>query len=697
MKLDSSRSLLLRLLVLVILVLVPPVALLTWHAVEGFERGLVPELDKKAATIARDVGSQLERAVGYGIPIERLVGVEAFFSPVLKANPAVRYLALTDSQGRVLFVAGVEASVLEPHFRSADYDVEADGHRARIGSYLDFGLPVMSKGARVGEIHVGMGEDWVEAQVRDIVTDIVVVLLVSLVGSFELLLFVVAFNVTGPVKMVGAVIDRARRGDFSAVVAIRSEDEVGRFGRMINAALRQADELYRSLEDYIAEVKAAHFDKSVVEKVGDIEARVRFLFRFAGVGGPQPVRERSTSDVRLALFLFVFAEELSRSFMPLYIRELYTPIAGMPMEMVLALPIAVFMACIAIASPWAGAVTERVGCRKVFLLGLVPATLGYVMSAAPHGLVDFILWRAATAFGYAVVTMACQGYISRVTSQDRRAQGLGTFVGAVLTASVCGTAMGGVLAERIGFHWTFALSAGLAVVSGLLVYRVMDVLPPGAERDGQAGPRDMVRLLRNWRFSVLMVFAAIPAKMALTGFLFFLAPLYLSEQAGADLGDIARTMAIYPVTVALLSPLVARLADHTGWRAGLVALGGVVGGAGLLVPMVLPGVPGVAAAIFLLGVSHGLSASPQLAMVPDVCWTECRAMGQTGIFALVRLIERVGSTVGPLLAALLVPLYGQAGAVVALGAVVLGMSAVFAVLAPAFGSGPNIRTEEEVA
>ena len=120
------------------------------------------------------------------------------------------------------------------------------------------------------------------------------------------------------------------------------------------------------------------------------------------------------------LFLFVFAEELSRSFMPLYIKGLAQPFAGLSPEMAMAIPMAVFMAAIALATPYGGRVADRLGTQRVFLLGMVPALLGYVMTGLAYNIADLSLWRAATGIGYAIVTMACQGYISKATAGEKR-------------------------------------------------------------------------------------------------------------------------------------------------------------------------------------------------------------------------------------------------------------------------------------
>jgi predicted MFS family arabinose efflux permease/HAMP domain-containing protein len=697
MILDRTRPLFVRLLLLVVLVLVPPVVWIAQQATEEFARGLVPEMDKKAEAIGRDLEASIERAVGYGIPLDRLEGVGEFFAPVLAANPELRYLAVTDRGGKVLFSHGIEPVTLGGLLAGAGEgpDTARPHGKLSFGGFVDLALPLAVKSGQIGHVHVGMDQDFVRGRLREILIDLGVVTLVALLVAVEILLFVVTFNVTGPMRVVGIVMDRVRRGDFSFSAGIISDDEVGRFVHAFNSAIRLADQLFRRLEAYIDEVKAAHFDAGVVEKVKDIEARVRFLFRFARNGQPEVINEHQATDIRLPLFLFVFAEEISRSFMPLYIRDLYAPVPGLSPELVMGLPIALFMLVIALASPSAALLANRLGARRVFLLGLVPATIGFIMSGLAISVYDLILWRAMTALGYAFITMACQGYIAQVSQQQSRTQGLGIYVGAVLTASVCGTGIGGVLAERVGYRVTFMVAATLTVITAVLIWRLLGSAQPMTE-----GPsprkRDFLRLFRNWRFSALVVFAAIPSKIALTGFLFFLVPLTLSQNTAIDLGDMARMMMAYPVSVVLLSPLVARFADKVGWRAGLVAMGGLIGGAGLVLPAYW-GEPVLAlqVAILLLGVSHGLSASPQLAMIPDLCWTECRALGQTNVLAFLRLAERLGSFAGPLLAAALIPLYGYEGAVVALGWVVLGLAAVFALLSFAYHAGPHIEAEWE--
>lgn len=701
MRLDSSRSLLVRLLMLAVLVLVPPMAVASFRALDRFEQGMNPEMDRKAAAVGRDLVVQVERAVAYGIPVDKLVGVDEFFAQVLSANPEIRYLSITNANGAILFLRGALSDQLAAAYGAQAGDGgDADGRKAAIGDFIDLSLPVTGRGGTaVGAVHVGFDQGYIASRLFSIFYDIAVVLGTSLIVAFEILLFVVVFNVSGPMKLVAEVLDHTRRGDFSRVPQVSAEDEVGHFVRVFNGAVRQLDSAYRGLMAYIDEVRTGHFDKNVAAQAGDVAERVRFLFRFDAAGAPQMLRERLSSDVRLPLFLFVFAEEISRAFMPLYAQSLPSRLGGGMAELMVALPIAVFMAGIALGSLWGGVVTERLGSRRVFQIGLVPATLGCLMSGLSHGVVELTLWRFVAGLGYALVTVACQSYISATVSDRNRAAGLGTYVGAVLSAALCGTAIGGVLADRIGFAPTFFVSAALIVVSGYLLAHLLEKAEPPAidvaAAAGEAAPRGaLLRIFANWRFTVLVVFAAIPAKMALTGYFFFLVPLILWN-SGHSLPEIARIMVLYPIVMLAVSALATRMADQWGWRIGPVAAGGVIGGVGMLAPLLFDGTLPLVIGIVLLGVSHGLSASPQLAAIPDICWIECHRFGRPQVLALLRTLERVGSVIGPVLAAILLPVLGAQQAVVALGAVVTALALVFALFAGRYGSGPHLETEED--
>lgn len=387
-----------------------------------------------------------------------------------------------------------------------------------------------------------------------------------------------------------------------------------------------------------------------------------------GVAASEPAS--AVASMRAALFLFMLAEELSRSFLPLYTRELYTPVPGLSETLMMGLPIGLFMFLVAVFTPFAGAWADRFGSRRTLLLGTLPAVAGFAGTAMAGSLTELLLWRGACALGYAVMFIGAQGFVARHTAADRRARGMAQFVAAVIVAGLCGAPLGGILADQFGYRATFVVSALLALAAAATV----TLLP--ADRSGreQRGPfrmGDAGVLLANPRFLALLMFSSVPTKLMLTGYLFYLVPVSL-HAAGETPAGIGRLMMTYGLIIVLLGPWVSKMADRTGRHALFAGLGGLLGGAGALAILQEQGVAGILIGIASLGIAHALNNATQLALVPEVCRADCARMGESSVFAVYRLLERGGSVIGPLLAATLADRFGIQAALVALG--VLGMS-----------------------
>jgi len=682
---SSSRGLILRLFALAMALLLVPAIVFSVYALGEFQREMLPEMDKKAAAVSRSLSAQFNRALALGIPLSRMVGAKAVLEPVLKNNAEIAYVGITDAHGRLMLSVGrgadperLRAAVGGRTVEQARLDAAPVTIHA--GPYSDSSIPIGANRRVAGYLHVGVDEGIVRERIQDIMYDVAIVVVVSGLVAFEILLFLVSRGISGPLSQVDEVVRRVSQGDLTHIVAATSFDEIGRLQRAFNGVINRLHDQYHRLARYVQEIQLFHYDPSVVARVGAVSGHLGERLRFQA-GRPKEWVSRGLVDVRTPLFMFVFAEELSRSFMPLYIRDLYTPMGGLSMGVVIGLPITVYMVFVAAFSPWGGQLTDRLGSRKVFLLGLIPSLVGFLMSGLATNIYDFMLWRALTAAGYAITTMACQGYIASVTTPENRSQGMNIFVGAVLAAAICGASIGGVLADRVGYDGVFTVSCVLVVGSGLFVYQFL--------KDGEraAGPRPKVgwrqigRAMGNMHFAALIVLAAIPAKIALTGFQYYLAPLYL-DSIGASSSTIGRMMMAYGIAVVLVGPVAAWAADRYGWRLHLVAAGGLLAGVGMLAVMVSPSTVAVLFATCMLGVSVGVGSAPLLAAMPDLCPQECQALGQTTMIAIVRLLERVGSALGPILAGLMVPVFGYGGAVTGMGVMMLVSALGFVLVMP---------------
>src|SRR5690606_23915304 len=137
----------------------------------------------------------------------------------------------------------------------------------------------------------------------------------------------------------------------------------------------------------------------------------------------------------------------------------------------------------------------------------------------------------------------------------------------------CGTAIGGVLADRLGAGPTFLVGAALVAISAFAAIKMM------AGEDVRAGPTNVPRAPRsaftNGRFAGLVFGIAIPANIMMAAFLWYIVPLALSD-LGSRPADIGRVLMIYYLMTRLAVPVAARILDACSNTSGLLACGAAI-------------------------------------------------------------------------------------------------------------------------
>ena len=68
-----------------------------------------------------------------------------------------------------------------------------------------------------------------------------------------------------------------------------------------------------------------------------------------------------------------------------------------------------------------------------------------------------------------MVFVSAQGYILDQSTPRDRAKSFALFIGAIMVATVCGPSIGGILADNIGFRWSFGVAATLAALSIFII------------------------------------------------------------------------------------------------------------------------------------------------------------------------------------------------------------------------------------
>lgn len=350
--------------------------------------------------------------------------------------------------------------------------------------------------------------------------------------------------------------------------------------------------------------------------------------------------------IRLPIFLFCMAEELSRSFFPAFAISLAPTAPWLDAGLAVSLPITLFMMIWGVSQPLGAQWSLRVGRERTFVIGAVVGAAGLAMTAVTGSLLGLLMWRCVTAVGYGLVLIAAQGMVIDRTSSQNRAAGMAIFIGSLLAAAVCGPAAGGIIADQFGFQASFASGACLALVSALLLLWLF-----GGGRAGRAvaTPRLSLSgirlLLADRRFVTLMLLSAVPTKVAATGILFCLLPLLMTAQ-DLSKADIGRVQMVYFIVFLLTGPLFATLSDRFQARRGFITIGGLGTLLAAIPVFVEPTVWAIPLAVSLFGLCQSVISSPQMSLVSEIARTG--GSSEAAAVGWYRLIERMGAAAGPM-------------------------------------------------
>ena len=688
-----------RLVALAVVVLLVGQVAVAWLAVDGFERELKPQLSSKAEVVGHAVSDQLGFAVNdLRIPAGELVGVDSFLDNVLADNPDIQYLLLLDDSSNLLSAHGLTPDTLEAVLRELPPPGAEAGTMTEVSGFTDGAFPITLGGQVAAVLHVGISRDYVQGRLSELFFEAMTVIVVSLLVTLEFLIFFMNVRIAGPLERIEALLTDGARGMFANRVALRARDEIGELVAAFNRTLRSLCQRYEDFRFDAREIEDAQIDRDIAQRIREACARVDSRFHFSG--GAE-LRPRNAMQIRIPLFLFMFAEELPRSFLPLFVARL-SPSSGMGLsdEVLIGLPITLFMLAAAIMIPSGGRIADRLGARRVFLAGLVPAAAGYVGTFLADQYFELIAWRVLSGIGYGLIFIAAQAWVAEHTSEGNRAQGMSVFVGGVFAATICGPSIGGILAGRIGFEATFLVSAGLAVASGLIVYFMLEGV--GARK--RPGPLELGKgqwrvLFSDRRLFAVSFLAAVPGKLILSGFLFYLVPLYLSE-LGNRQAVIGWMIMLYGVSTIVCMSFASRFADRSGRHSAVVTAGGALAGLGCLASLFETTIGpsnAVAVAIVALGIGHALSLTSQLAIVQNEAHQHRDRLGQASAIGAYRVVERAGMVLGPIIAGAFAAAFGYQGAIVGIGLIVLACIALYAVvmgLPGQRGAVPDLRRGE---
>ncbi|MDC7789426.1 MFS transporter [Rhodoplanes sp. TEM] len=308
-----------------------------------------------------------------------------------------------------------------------------------------------------------------------------------------------------------------------------------------------------------------------------------------------------------------------------------------------------------VAGPVWGQASERLGRRRVLLLGLsaaaaFPAALAAVVEARLDGMLDavtaFALLLAARLALSAVaggVMPAAQAFLADATTAERRAGGMGLMGAAFGVGTIAGAALafGAGGARPAMALW---LLAGLVAAAALLVGRgLRDIRPAGA-----AVGRGTAAL--RWR-AIAPFLLITTCGLSVYSLLQQVTALRLQDAFGMSPAESIRTSgAAMMITMAAMIVVQGLIVRRLGWPpARLLRLGAVVAALAMLVAALAPAVPVLIAGMVGLGAGFGLLLPGNLAALSLRAGPAAQGKA-AGVNAVA---QGIGMAIGPLAGAAL--------------------------------------------
>ena len=358
--------------------------------------------------------------------------------------------------------------------------------------------------------------------------------------------------------------------------------------------------------------------------------------------------------VRPAMFIFLFAIDLSMSFLPLHMQSFDAELFGLSRDIVMGLPISAEFLCVGIFLLVAGVWMDRRGWHEPFFVGLFVVGIGTLCSWATSSALVFILSRALVGVGYGLTLMSAQGLVINFGGADGRARGFASLFAGLYSGSICGAAAGAILAERFGYEKVFLF--GVVIVLLLIAFswnfmrsaiaRPERIFEPATKSRQRIKLVPLLKFIGNPVFIALNFLSSLPASIAVAGFLHFFTPVYL-DQIGVRDSTIGQVLILYGICLIYFGPPIGRMIDRSDNKKYYMILGGLLGGLAFATFNTEFGIISIILSVFLLGLSSSFVLSSQSTMVLELKGS--RELGEGTALGIFRSISRIGQVVGPVI------------------------------------------------
>ncbi|MET3576664.1 MFS transporter [Bhargavaea ullalensis] len=322
----------------------------------------------------------------------------------------------------------------------------------------------------------------------------------------------------------------------------------------------------------------------------------------------------------------------------------------------------VFIIGALVARFMAGAVVEKVGSKKILLIGLVVYVITGSLYFTAVNLPLILLVRFFHGIGMGIGSTATGTIVAKILPPDRRGEGIGYYSMSAVLAAAIGPFLGILLTKYMSFNMVFVFCLALAVIALLMG---LSLKKPAADDVKQAGQEKAKFGIWSFMERNALPIALVTLLVALgyAGVLSFI--MFYAEEIGLVTAS-SFFFLVYAVAVLLSRPFTGRLLDLKG--ANLVVVPALLlFSVGLYMLSVSSAGWMLLVAGVLIGLGFGNFQSSAQAIAIKVA--DPHRLGLATSTYFIALDAGVGF--GPYVLGLLVPTLGYAGMYKWLGAVII--------------------------
>jgi MFS family permease len=300
------------------------------------------------------------------------------------------------------------------------------------------------------------------------------------------------------------------------------------------------------------------------------------------------------------------------------------------------LVISLFTISAGLARPFSGKLSDTIGRKKVMIVGMFVCFIVSLLYPLSFSVWFFLLLRFLHGFSAGFLPTGATAMVTDLLPPEKRGQGMGIWGTFSSLGIGVGQALGSYIFQHLGMDNLFMISAGTAVISGIMIMYVKETLEHRQKFESKL-------LMVTWKdvfepsvlpSAIVMFLLCIPS-----GIIFVLTPDMSGYLGLSNKGWFFGVYVMATIAVRLMS---GSLSDKIGRRKTLI-----IGSIFLIVSMLMIGYSRdwysytIAAIIF--GIATGITSPTIFAWTADISHEDRRGVGAGTVFIALEMGIMVGS------------------------------------------------------